>query len=58
MSWLMSEQLLDNGFRLALVAAHDDDSALRIIYLFLAGAPDRRIELDALCPIATRRCAR
>lgn len=38
-------ELLDNGFRLALVAAHDDGDALRIVYLLLAGAPDRRIEL-------------
>ena len=40
-----------NGFRLALVAAHDDgDAVLRIVYLFLAGRPDRRVELDALSP--------
>lgn len=45
-----SEQLLDNGFRLGLVAAHDDDSVLRIVYLFLAGAPDRRIELECVVP--------
>ncbi|TAM64828.1 NADH-quinone oxidoreductase subunit C [Mycobacterium sp.] len=46
----VSEQLLDDGFRLGLVAAHDDDSVLRIIYLFLAGAPDRRIELECVVP--------
>ncbi|OBH45416.1 formate hydrogenase [Mycobacterium intracellulare] len=46
----MSEQLLDNGFRLGLVAAHDDDSVLRLVYLFLAGAPDRRIELECVVP--------
>lgn len=34
-----------HGFRLALVAAHDDGTALRAVYLFTAGGPDRRIEL-------------
>jgi Ni,Fe-hydrogenase III large subunit/Ni,Fe-hydrogenase III component G len=35
-----------NGFRLALVAGHDDDDGtLRIVYLFVAGLPDQRIEL-------------
>jgi Ni,Fe-hydrogenase III large subunit/Ni,Fe-hydrogenase III component G len=35
------------GFRLALVAAHDDgpDRPLRAVYLYLAGSPDRRVEL-------------
>ena len=37
--------LLADGFRLALVAAHDEDQLLRVVYLFLAGAPDRRVEL-------------
>lgn len=46
----MSEQLLSNGFRLGLVAAHDDDSVLRLVYLFLAGAPDRRVELECVVP--------
>jgi Ni,Fe-hydrogenase III large subunit len=46
----MAEDLLDNGFRLGLVAAHDDDAALRLVYLFLAGAPDRRIELECIVP--------
>jgi Ni,Fe-hydrogenase III large subunit len=31
---------------LALVAAHDDGGALRVVYLFLAGRPDRRVELE------------
>jgi Ni,Fe-hydrogenase III large subunit/Ni,Fe-hydrogenase III component G len=40
-------ELLDAGFRLALVAAHDDGAdGLRIVYLFLAGRPDRRVELE------------
>jgi Ni,Fe-hydrogenase III large subunit/Ni,Fe-hydrogenase III component G len=42
--------LLAAGFRLALVAAHDDGPTLRIVYLFLAGAPDRRVELHVLLP--------
>jgi Ni,Fe-hydrogenase III large subunit/Ni,Fe-hydrogenase III component G len=33
------------GFRLALVAAHDDPDALRAVYLYLAADPDRRVEL-------------
>ncbi|WP_432839907.1 NADH-quinone oxidoreductase subunit C [Dactylosporangium sp. CA-092794] len=37
--------LLDQGYRLALVAAHDDGDALRAVYLFLAAGPDRRVEL-------------
>lgn len=48
----MAEDLLDDGFRLALVAGHDDDAALRIVYLFLAGPPDRRFELECLVPKA------
>lgn len=39
-------RLLSGGFRLALVAAHDDGPLLRVVYLFLAGAPDRRVELQ------------
>ena len=38
--------LLGEGFRLALVAAHDDGSTLRVVYLFLTGGPDRRVELQ------------
>ena len=45
-----AEELLANGFRLALVAAHDDGDRLRIVYLFLAGRPDRRIELECIVP--------
>jgi len=39
------DALLGQGFRLALVAAHDDGDALRVVYLLVAGAPDRRVEL-------------
>ncbi|BBX14359.1 MULTISPECIES: NADH-quinone oxidoreductase subunit C [Mycobacteriaceae] len=42
--------LLADGFRLALVAAHDDDDSLRVVYLFLAGRPDRRCELTLTIP--------
>lgn len=38
--------LLDAGFRLALVAANEDPDGFRIIYLFTAGSPDRRVELE------------
>lgn len=42
--------LLADGFRLALVAAHDDGDSLRVVYLFLAGRPDRRTELTLTVP--------
>jgi Ni,Fe-hydrogenase III large subunit/Ni,Fe-hydrogenase III component G len=42
--------LFATGFRLALVAAHDDGPQLRVVYLFLAGAPDRRVELHVEVP--------
>ncbi|WP_248961478.1 hydrogenase large subunit [Sphaerisporangium perillae] len=38
-------RLFADGYRLALVAAHEDPGALRVVYLFTAGAPDRRTEL-------------
>ncbi|SFS31624.1 NADH-quinone oxidoreductase subunit C [Saccharopolyspora flava] len=37
--------LLAAGFRVALVAGHDDGDRLRAVYLFTAAGPDRRIEL-------------
>ncbi|OCB19904.1 formate hydrogenase [Mycobacterium malmoense] len=45
-----AEELLGNGFRLGLVAAHDDGADLRVVYLFLAGRPDRRVELECVVP--------
>jgi len=45
-----AEQLLTDGYRLGLVAAHDDGEALRVVYLFLAGRPDRRVELEVTTP--------
>lgn len=45
-----ARELLAGGFRLGLVAAHDDGDALRLVYLFLAGRPDRRIELSVPVP--------
>ena len=48
----MAEELLGNGFRLGLVAAHEDDDAFRVVYLFLAGWPDRRVELECVVPEA------
>ncbi len=46
----LAEELLAQGFRLALAAAHDDGDRIRIVYLFLAGWPDRRIELESCVP--------
>jgi Ni,Fe-hydrogenase III large subunit/Ni,Fe-hydrogenase III component G len=45
-----AEALFEDGFRLGLVAAHDDGANLRVVYLFLAGLPDRRIELQVTLP--------
>jgi Ni,Fe-hydrogenase III large subunit/Ni,Fe-hydrogenase III component G len=45
-----TEELLTAGYRLALVAAHDDGDAIRIVSLFLAGNPDRRVELTLTVP--------
>src|SRR5712691_11556037 len=39
-------RLLAAGYRLAAVAVHDDDRALRVVYVFCAGPPDRRAELE------------
>ncbi len=41
----LTKALLQHGFRLALVAAHEDAADFRIVYLFTAGQPDRRVEL-------------
>ncbi len=40
-----ASRLLHAGFRLALVAAHDDVTALRVVYVFTKGPLDERIEL-------------
>lgn len=37
--------LLGNGWRLGLVAAHDDVESIRVVYVFLKGPPDERTEL-------------
>ena len=42
-----AEALLRDGHRLALVAAHHDVDAVRLVYLFVSGPPDTRIELHA-----------
>jgi Ni,Fe-hydrogenase III large subunit/Ni,Fe-hydrogenase III component G len=39
-------RLFGEGYRLAAVAAHDDSRALRVVYVFCAGPPDRRAELE------------
>ncbi|APA97923.1 hydrogenase large subunit [Nocardia seriolae] len=47
-----AEELLGAGYRLALAAGHDDGRPpLRVVYLFLAGRPDRRVELECLLPV-------
>lgn len=38
-------ELLQDGHRLALAAAHQDPDGPRVVYLFTAPAPDRRTEL-------------
>lgn len=40
-----AETLLRDGHRLALVAAHHDEDAVRVVHLFVSGPPDTRIEL-------------
>lgn len=39
------EQTLASGYRLALVAAHDDRQSLRVVYVFMSGPPDQRLEI-------------
>lgn len=40
-----ARRLLEGGYRLALVAAHDDLDSLRVVYLFVDGPPDSRVEI-------------
>jgi len=40
-----AKQTLERGYRLALIAAHDDGECLRVIYVFTSGPPDQRLEL-------------
>jgi len=40
-----ASELLSLGYRMALVAAHEDPDSFRIVYLFIAARPDRRTEL-------------
>ena len=57
---LAADELIDrcahylaDGYRLALVAAHHDTvpaSTIRIVYLLVAGLPDRRVELRVRVP--------
>ncbi|MHB8246729.1 MAG: hydrogenase large subunit [Acidimicrobiales bacterium] len=43
-----AEALFAAGFRLALVAGHDDEDRLRAVYVFTSGPPDCRVELQVL----------
>ena len=40
-----ASDLLSAGYRLALVAGHDDGPNLRVVYLFADAAADRQVEL-------------
>jgi Ni,Fe-hydrogenase III large subunit/Ni,Fe-hydrogenase III component G len=40
-----AKQTLESGYRLALIAAHDDGECLRVVYVFTSGPPDQRLEL-------------
>lgn len=40
-----ARSLLEGGYRLALVAGHDEGDTLRVVYLFVDGPPDQRVEL-------------
>jgi Ni,Fe-hydrogenase III large subunit/Ni,Fe-hydrogenase III component G len=42
---LAAGSFLHEGFRLALVSAHDEGETFKIVYLFVNGPPDQRIEL-------------
>jgi Ni,Fe-hydrogenase III large subunit len=47
-----AKSLLDKGYRVALVAGHEDvgGMGLRAVYLFTAADPDRRVELHVPVP--------
>jgi Ni,Fe-hydrogenase III large subunit/Ni,Fe-hydrogenase III component G len=47
----VAAHLLETGHRLALAAVHDEGSALRVVYLFLAPEPDPRVELHVSIPV-------
>jgi len=40
--------LLNGGYRLALVGARHDDAVIEVVYLFVDGPPDQRVELRVL----------
>jgi Ni,Fe-hydrogenase III large subunit/Ni,Fe-hydrogenase III component G len=44
-----ARSLLDHGYRVALLAGHDDGDALRVVYLFTQAGTDRRVELHLRC---------
>ncbi len=41
-----ASELLADDFRLASVVGHDDTTSLRVVYVFLKGPPDQRVELS------------
>jgi Ni,Fe-hydrogenase III large subunit/Ni,Fe-hydrogenase III component G len=46
---LYARVLLQRGYRVALIAGHDDGDALRVVYLFTKAGPDHRVELHLCC---------
>lgn len=47
--------LLEGGYRLALVSARHDGAFIEVVYLFVDGPPDQRIELRVLLDIRQPR---
>jgi len=47
--------LLEGGYRLALVSARHDGAFIEVVYLFVEGPPDQRIELRVLLDIRQPR---
>lgn len=45
-------RLLDDGYRVALVAGHEDPGVFRVVYLLTAAGPDRRVELELITDAA------
>jgi Ni,Fe-hydrogenase III large subunit/Ni,Fe-hydrogenase III component G len=50
-----ARNLFAQGMRLALVSGHDEGTRLRVVYLFTAGPPDRRVELHVPIDAANPR---
>ena len=56
--YVSASLLIAHDYRLALVAGHDDgDGTLRVVYLFVAGPPDQRVELQVRLSVSDPRVA-